>query len=65
MYRHPIYLDAMPSLEPSAADLFREEWYEKAEKPAKHENHPSMERGLAGWLRAYTMLQAGRFVPLI
>lgn len=65
MYCDPIYLQAMPSHDPDATALFREEWYEGAEHAPRKEAHPSMERGLAAWVRAHTVVQAGRFVALL
>ena len=59
------YSEMTSAGEPSAKTHFREEYYLTANRPQKAPAHPSQERGLAAFLRAYATLSAGRFVPLI
>jgi hypothetical protein len=65
MYTDLAYSEMTSVREPSAKTRFREEYYLKAEPSPKAPVRPSQERGLAAFLRAHTMLSAGRFVPLI
>jgi hypothetical protein len=65
MYTDLAYSEMKSVGEPSKKAHFREEYYLKAEPSPKAPARPSQERGLAAFLRAYTTLSAGRFIPLI
>ncbi len=59
------HFHAVPTGEPSAQARFREEYYTRREQPKKAPAHASHERGLAAFLRARTVMNVGRFIPLI
>ena len=65
MYSDLTYLQAARAGEPSAQARFREQYYTRKVEPKKAESRPEQQHGLASFLRARTIMNVGRFVPLI